>query len=321
MRFVLSFVCVLTACSKPNPEACCATDEQCAALGAGELRPCDIGQACSSDFTCVAAECTTSADCTSPDAPVCSLGLCVSSCRVDEDCADVAGRPMCASDGVCVGCETADQCPLDAAICDADTRECRGCEKDAECGSGVCLAADGICADESEVVFATPSGGTDAGECTKTQPCATLDFALAKVTTMRKVLRLEGGGTFNLASVFDIDRSVYIAGGDTTIAIDRAGPAVRTTGNVHNIVLDKVNVAASSGDAIEITSTNSIRAFNAELGRVNVNGGAYSATGSRMVGGVNCTSGTVSVETSTFANAHLAGSNCTIVVDRTLFDR
>src|SRR5690606_33997366 len=108
----------LAACTKPNPNTCCVTDQQCADLGADELRPCAAGQACGPEFTCVAAECQNSADCTDPLAPICQLGLCVGTCATDTDCADVAGRPYCADDGVCVGCMDASQCPADASICD-----------------------------------------------------------------------------------------------------------------------------------------------------------------------------------------------------------
>ena len=62
MRSVVVLFALLIACTKPNPNVCCVTEEQCNTLGADELRPCGVGQACSTEFSCVAAECETSAD-------------------------------------------------------------------------------------------------------------------------------------------------------------------------------------------------------------------------------------------------------------------
>src|SRR5688572_25784161 len=165
MRATAVVIAVLLAsCTRPAPNTCCVTEEQCDAFGVDEIRPCEAGQACAPNFTCVAKECDSSSECTSPDKPICSLGLCVASCQVDDDCADVAGKPFCATDGACVGCEQNDQCPADAAFCDAEDRACRGCERDDECESGVCLEADGRCAAESEVLFVNGAGGQDVGD-------------------------------------------------------------------------------------------------------------------------------------------------------------
>jgi hypothetical protein len=142
-------------CAPPNPDFCCVTPQTCAAAGlVDELRPCDVGQACKS-YGCVAAECTTSGDCTSPDSPTCLHGLCTAGCSIDDDCAGIAGRPRCdATDATCVGCTSNDQCPAAGAICDAETRACRGCTADDQCASGVCIEATGICGADSAIFFA-----------------------------------------------------------------------------------------------------------------------------------------------------------------------
>src|SRR5688572_29265045 len=123
-----ALLAVAVGCIRPNPDFCCVTAETCGAAGlVDELRPCEVGQACKA-YACGAAECTTAADCTSPEAPTCLNGLCTAGCTVDDDCAGIAGRPRCdAIDAVCVGCTSSDQCSADQAICDADTRSCRGC--------------------------------------------------------------------------------------------------------------------------------------------------------------------------------------------------
>src|SRR5438132_37518 len=196
MRVSLVFLLAVavSACKTANPDFCCTTEQQCMELGSSDLRPCKAGQACDTG-TCVAKECDTSADCTSAAKPVCINNLCEPKCTSDDDCMGSPGGPHCASDGVCVGCIDASQCPTDKPFCDSQDRTCRGCIKDSECTSGVCLEADARCADEAEVVFMVTTGGNDANPCTKTLPCATLPVAISKVTTTRKVVRIDGGFT------------------------------------------------------------------------------------------------------------------------------
>src|SRR5947208_2929597 len=115
MRAFAIVILGTVACSSPNPDFCCVSEAQCAAAGVTDLRPCDVGQACAPDDTCVAAECTTSSDCTSAERPSCSNGLCIAGCAIDDDCAGVSATPHCDTDlSTCVGCLTADQCPPEA---------------------------------------------------------------------------------------------------------------------------------------------------------------------------------------------------------------
>ncbi|MFN0252829.1 MAG: hypothetical protein ACKV2T_38500 [Kofleriaceae bacterium] len=68
---LLLILVVVAACSeRKNPNVCCATEAQCADVGFDELTPCGVGQACTDDNTCVAAECQVNADCSSA-APIC----------------------------------------------------------------------------------------------------------------------------------------------------------------------------------------------------------------------------------------------------------
>ncbi|HEX4421508.1 MAG TPA: hypothetical protein VH165_26515, partial [Kofleriaceae bacterium] len=176
---------IAVGCTKPNPEACCETDAQCAMLGVTAHRPCVAGQACASTtLTCMAAECETSADCTSPDAAVCINRLCVGACQSNADCAGLTDKPLClAATGQCVGCLDATTCPSDQAFCDADTHACRGCQRDDECASGVCVEADGVCATSDQLLFVS-SVGADTGDCVAA-PCASVGYALQKVTGQR----------------------------------------------------------------------------------------------------------------------------------------
>lgn len=232
MRPSRSFVVVLAAvnvfffagCTRPNPDFCCVTAETCAAAGLGdERRPCDVGQACKS-YGCVAAECSSSADCASPEAPTCLDGLCVAGCAVDDDCAGVAGTPRCdAADATCVGCLSNDQCSASQPICDADARSCRGCTADDECASGVCIEAAGTCAADSEIIYVVETG-VDAGTCPKSAPCKTMQFAMGLTSPIRNVIRVLGGYFYLGNSSVHLTDSVIIDGSNTTLTYGFSPP-------------------------------------------------------------------------------------------------
>ena len=211
------FATVLAGCPSPNPDFCCVTAETCAAAGLGdERRPCEVGQACKS-YGCVAAECSSSADCAAPEAPTCLHGLCVAGCAVDDDCAGIAGTPRCdASEATCVGCLSNDQCPADQAICDADTRSCRGCTADDQCASGVCIEATGICAADDAIIYVMEAG-VDAGTCPRSAPCQTMSFAMGLTSPIRNVIRVLGSYFYLGNSTVSLSNSVVIDGSNTTL--------------------------------------------------------------------------------------------------------
>jgi len=206
--------------TRPNPNFCCVTADSCAVAGLmDELRPCGVGQACKA-YECVAAECTTSADCTSSHAPTCLHGLCTAGCGGDDDRAGIADRPHCAvSDATCVGCTSSDQCPSDRAICDADSRSCRGCTADDQCASGVCIEATGICAADDAIIYVTEAG-MDAGTCPRSSPCKTMSFVMNLTNPVRNVIRVLGS-YFHLGnSTIYLADSVVIDGSNTMLTSD-----------------------------------------------------------------------------------------------------
>lgn len=271
-------ICVLAAttlaCSSPNPDFCCVTAETCAAAGlaSDDLRPCDVGQACRS-YECVAAECASSADCTSAGAPACVHGLCLAGCAADLDCTGVAGRPRCdATDATCVGCTASDQCPADAAICDAEARACRGCTADDECASGVCIEATGRCAADDEILYVSQSG-TDAGTCPKTFPCKTISFALAQANLVRNIIRVMDA-IFHLgSSVIYLDNYISIDGSNTlltssaTPAIHVFGTAALSAVRLASTEITRPLLTVSSGGRLKLAQV------AIELGTVDVQAG------------------------------------------------
>ncbi len=316
---------ILVACTKPNPDACCVTEAQCAAIGVdpNDVRPCDVGQACNPTSTCVAKECDTSAECGAA-VPVCSLGLCVSGCRVDDDCADVAGKPFCAPDNVCVGCETSDQCPTEAAQCDAEDRTCRGCIVDDECASGVCIEADGVCASEASIVHVS-SVGMDSGTCTVSAPCGSVGYALQQVSATRTVIHLVGGSTDDTATV-TISRPVIIDGTGTRFGNFTNGPAfaITSTGGAFSVTIegiDVINDAAMTAVGFTAGTSKTLRLFDATLANVTVEviNGAIDLRSSSVKGGViSCESGTLTATQDRF-EGEVTASNCQMSIFRNLF--
>jgi len=324
MRILLLGLVAVVACSKPNPDACCVTDEQCAQLGAGDLRPCDVGQACDPSFTCVAAECATSADCTSPDAPVCSLGLCVSNCRVDADCADVAGRPLCAADGVCVGCETDDQCPAEAALCDTSSRSCRGCIADDECASGVCVEADGRCAEDAEIIYVS-AGGTDTGSCPVAAPCASLEFALQLVRADRSIIHVTGGQLDVTTSLMPV-QATTIDGTGTRLLKPLNSPllSLAAGGAAFLVTVEGVSVInATTALTFDVGTNKSLRLFAATLDHADVAASGTLEIRRSIIRSTtaSCTNGTLNVEDSELHDlfTHVQSMVCQAAIRRNQF--
>lgn len=308
------------ACTKPNPEVCCVTPDQCSTLGAAELRPCGVGQACSADFTCVAAECTTSADCEDPNQPVCSLGLCIDTCRVDADCAEVPGRPFCAGDGVCVGCVDAMDCGGDATICDAGSRSCRGCEADAECASDVCVEATGVCADETEVVFVSTSGN-DSGTCPSTAPCRTLAYALTIANSTRNVIHVEGG-TLSVPSTLTVSISVTFDGTGTLLTSPANGPIMQlATAGAIVVVVEGFRVSNASDRVDFNVGSKTLRMFDVTLQRSSIQGsGTFEAAHSEFrTNTITCSGGTLAIEGNEFSESVISGTNCQTTIRRNRF--
>lgn len=148
MRTIVLLMSIATAgCTKHNPDSCCSTADECASLGIEQITGCESGKTCNGTGTCIAAQCSTSAECTAAELPVCSNQLCVATCTTDAECAGLAGRPLCAPDGVCVGCVDSTTCTTsNAPVCDVSERSCRGCSTDFECPSAVCIESRGTCA-------------------------------------------------------------------------------------------------------------------------------------------------------------------------------
>ncbi len=108
-------------------------------------------------------------------------------CEQDSECSP----PHCEVKAhVCVECLDNAHCE-GGELCDVGgTYTCRGCISETDCPSLTCLP-DGTCAGEGSVLY-VDGDGDDTGDCTKSQPCATITRAAALASTTRSLVRVTG---------------------------------------------------------------------------------------------------------------------------------
>lgn len=78
MRKLFLFSLLLSAaCSKPNPDSCCATADQCLQYGFSGITPCqDNALVCNVDGACVTPQCRMDSDCNDPSLVCDAYGTC-----------------------------------------------------------------------------------------------------------------------------------------------------------------------------------------------------------------------------------------------------
>lgn len=221
------------ACTRPNPEVCCTSADDCASLGVTDERPCGAGLACL-DHKCVVASCSTEGCVAS--LPVCNLVAdACDGCTEAAQCARFPGMQVCnVADGACVECLTSPDCPATKPICDSGS--CRGCSLDADCPSGAC-AADASCVPEPAIVYVA-SNGTDSGACERSMPCQSLQHAVATTTATRNHVVVAAGTYVGRTLVSTAQTSA------ATIAVHGDGATLRSPAGGENPTLDVVDIEA-----------------------------------------------------------------------------
>src|SRR5688572_992782 len=232
MRFTVAIAVVsalaLSGCTKKNPAVCCTTAVQCDDYGFDELTPCGGFEVCV-DGLCEAPTCTTSSDCAEPS-PYCVNTVCSATCDGDESCTGAGLGAYCAPSGACVECLTSEQCAAtEAAVCDDASHTCRPCAADNECASGICLAGEGICAFESEVLFVAMNGA-DTGDCPPTAPCRTVAYALPMLGEDRRVIRIVSSD-FNEPAGIQIQQDAYLDAPGSRVSRSGSGPVIAISNN------------------------------------------------------------------------------------------
>jgi hypothetical protein len=183
---------LFAACgTKTNPDACCTDAADCATKGLPDGSMCTGGLICRGN-TCIAEDCTTSADCEA-GAPFCpSSGLCAATCDTDAECPGFGGNAadkFCTTMGTCVACRDDADCDGATPLCDTSVGQCHGCVLDTDCASGAC-GSTGACVDEADLIYVDGTNGTDAGQCTKSAPCKTVQFGIDTAVLARSQLVL-----------------------------------------------------------------------------------------------------------------------------------
>jgi hypothetical protein len=163
-----------------------------------------------------------------------------------------------------------------APICDSQSRECRGCTKDADCAGGVCIEAEGSCVADADAVFVTMMG-MDTGPCTRTAPCASVSYAVSQAGARRVIHVL--GGSLSSPNAINLNGNRVLDGEDTTLS--GGTPPVTISGGT--VIVEGFRVAGpptagASIPAINVTNTGT----KATLYNLNVTG---ASSGGVIVGG------------------------------------
>ena len=221
LKLLCSAIAVLAigGCSKrANPEVCCVDPADCASIGADEdVRSCPTALTCV-DHECVIPECSTQG-CSATE-PVCNLATnACEACTGNQDCTKFRDQGVCDVDsGGCVQCLVSSDCGPTVPVCENQT--CRGCELDSECASGAC-GTDGMCVSDSSIVYIDPLG-TDTGDCPRSAPCRSLNFALSRTTASRSHIVMAKAG-YSLPTAFVVSASstpaqrLFLHGGDASL--------------------------------------------------------------------------------------------------------
>lgn len=290
MRWVLGFLVLAVACTKPNPNRCCTDEADCTAKGIPVGNTCGEGLLCRGN-QCIAQPCAAGTEC-DPAAPYCVAEACAEACDDDAQCPGFGQQdvPYCVG-GTCVHCRDSADCSQDSPVCDVGA--CRRCAAHGECSSDLCDLETGLCIDESSTLYAAV-GGSTGSMCTKLDPC-TLVRALDIVDDTRSNIRLQAGehstdqillsrpGTFAIYGAGDASiggglaspyyESVHIKLRDLTIgpvgcaigdplkprpSMDMARVRVGgVSASVCDLKLDRVIVTAVEGLALGIGGTSS----------------------------------------------------------------
>lgn len=270
MRIASLCLVTVVACTKPNPEVCCTTADECSSLGITDERPCEAGHVCK-NHECVIASCSTEG-CTAT-LPVCNLGADVcDGCTETLECARFPEQQLCnVLTGACVQCVTGSDCDALKPICDVG--ECRGCELDSDCTSGACDDT-GACVPQSEVVY-IDAAGTNLGTCTPTSPCRTIDFAVTQTTASRSHIVMAIGAYTQTASIDPPDTlaaRLWLHGSGASFAAPPANDGSAFVARVPMTIRDLTLISAG-GTAFFGDSGGEIR-----LERVTIDGGTRGAS-------------------------------------------
>jgi len=265
LRVAVAAAVILTAggCTKLNP-LYCQENADCASFS------CDVDtRECNAVL-----ECTTSATCAAPNAPICDGSQCVpcGTPGLSTECSARDGDTgFCADDGRCVECLDDTACGSISPVCDLSDNTCRGCDDSSECvdlgigaeicaPTGACVAclthADcsstsevcdrvtSTCADTADVFFVDGDVGTNVGSCgTKASPCLTIEFGLALAGDKPFLFVRAGNYSGNITVNGE---TITIVGPGVSFVADADAPAL-TVNNGSVLGIDGMTLRGANG--------------------------------------------------------------------------
>ncbi|HWU88758.1 MAG TPA: right-handed parallel beta-helix repeat-containing protein [Kofleriaceae bacterium] len=182
-------------------------------------------------------------------------------------CSESSAGCVCLKpEGICVQCtaEEKQSCTGATPAC-GDDHMCRGCIKDDECSSNVCLE-DGTCADAVNVIYAsaTGAGAAGCGQQLGTNECS-LAQAVMEVQGARNIIKLRPStyGVTGLAGQDFQKPTVLVARGST---INRGGGgngAILTVSGQALTLIGGTITGAVADDGVQCTANGALRIHEA----------------------------------------------------------
>lgn len=223
-----------------------------------------------------------SADLTCPGGQVCntfhSPPICVGSLGTDPGPWDSGTTPPDSPISACGVCEPS------TPVCDPDSVTCRGCYRDNECASDVCIESNGTCVPEANALYVRPNGD-DANACTRNAPCATISRAVTLVDDNHFAIKVHDG---------DYDDSWISTGSSYVVSGENDGDPGYISfraiaGHVHLVEVQGGTVVIENVD-LDGAPQETVRVESATVGLfgTDIQGGA--------TGGVDVQSSTVTLE-------------------------
>lgn len=240
MRILLVCVVLLCGCTVKNPNACCVSEQDCAASGLPDGSTC-AGQLVCRGNQCIAETCTVSADCESM-APYCNASSCSSECTDNVQCpgaSQAANDSYCVSGG-CAECRDSNDCSGATPVCTSGV--CGACAVNSDCASGICTT-DGSCAATTDIAYVAPSGGVT--ECSMAAPCT---LAIGVTSTRKYVLLATGSYTSTtILLLAGTKHLIGASGGRPIITRSTSGAVVQIPAN-SDVQLDSIQISGATND-------------------------------------------------------------------------
>jgi hypothetical protein len=168
---------------------------------------------------------------------------------MDSECpgfGQTAEQTFCVVGG-CVECRAGmNDCPTDAPVC-STMGTCVTCEFHTDCASGVC--ASGACAAENQVAHVAVNGSVTS-DCTRAEPCNTVQHALTVAADRPYVLIAPGTYTSTMAITPTGTRWLIGKEGRPVFTRSTNGPIIELTGTL-DIRLERLEVFGAKGFSME----------------------------------------------------------------------